>query len=190
MATPLVAGCAAVVVEWLAKVGRVQKPSAALVKALLINGARAIPGQYVPTETGPVPNGSDGYGRVDLAATIGPYAANEAVTFKDEANALNVNDQEMTPVNVAAPATSLKVTLVWTDPPGDGLQNDLDLIVRAADGSERHGNVDPPSADFDRTNNVEQVVWQNIPPGNVTITVRAFRITQFPQPYALVVRVS
>jgi hypothetical protein len=187
MATPLVAGCAAVVVEWLLKVHHLQRPSAALVKALLINGARPIPGQYVPTETGLIPNGVDGFGRVDLAATIGPYAANETVTFKDEATALNTNDQETTSVNVGA---SLKVTLVWTDPAGDGLQNDLDLIVRAADGSERHGNVDTASSDFDRANNVEQVVWPNVPAGKVDITIRAFRVTQFPQPYALVVRIA
>jgi serine protease AprX len=43
---------------------------------------------------------------------------------------------------------------------------------------------------FDRVNNVEQVLWENIPPGDVKITVRAFRITQFPQPYALAWRIS
>jgi len=39
------------------------------------------------------------------------------------------------------------------------------------------------SKNFDRVNNVEQVLWTNIPSGNVTVTVRAFHITQFPQPY-------
>jgi serine protease AprX len=43
---------------------------------------------------------------------------------------------------------------------------------------------------FDRVNNVEQVLWENIPPGDVKITVRAFRITQFSQPYALAWRIG
>ena len=43
---------------------------------------------------------------------------------------------------------------------------------------------------FDRVNNVEQVVWNNIPAGDVKITFRAFRITQFPQPYAYAWRIS
>src|SRR5205085_1025908 len=36
---------------------------------------------------------------------------------------------------------TFKITLVWSDPAGSNLQNDLDLIVKAADGSERHGNM-------------------------------------------------
>jgi hypothetical protein len=80
--------------------------------------------------------------------------------------------------------------LVWTDPPGEGLQNDLDLIVSSASGSERHGNQPANAAAFDRTNNVEQVVWDHPTSGKVNILVRAFRIAQFPQSYALVVRIT
>jgi hypothetical protein len=46
------------------------------------------------------------------------------------------------------------------------------------------------SHNFDRANNVEQVVWNNIPPGDVKVTVRAFHITQFAQPYAFAWRIS
>jgi hypothetical protein len=42
---------------------------------------------------------------------------------------------------------------------------------------------------FDRVNNVEQVIWRNIPFGSAEIVVRAFRITQFGQPYAYAWRV-
>lgn len=62
-------------------------------------------------------------------------------------------------------------------------QNDLDLIVRAANGDERHGNMGT-SKRFDRSNNVEQVVWDSIPPGDADIVIRALRITSLPQPYA------
>jgi hypothetical protein len=43
---------------------------------------------------------------------------------------------------------------------------------------------------FDRANNVEQVVWVNMPPGDATITIRAFHITSFAQPYAYAWRIS
>jgi serine protease AprX len=78
---------------------------------------------------------------------------------------------------------------VWTDYPGEALQNDLDLIIKTADGKERHGNVAPTSSEFDRRNNVEQVVWNDLPAGKLEIIVHAYRILQ-PQSYALVVRVS
>ena len=84
---------------------------------------------------------------------------------------------------------TFKVTLVWSDPPGAALQNDLDLIVRASDGSERHGNMGTGKG-FDRANNVEQVVWENMPPGDAEIIVHAVRITRFAQPYAYAWRVS
>jgi len=80
-------------------------------------------------------------------------------------------------------ARDLKITLVWTDPPGAALQNDLDLIVQAG-ARERHGNSGT-STRFDRVNNVEQVSWAGIPAGTVRVVVRAFRITRFPQPYAV-----
>jgi hypothetical protein len=46
------------------------------------------------------------------------------------------------------------------------------------------------SADFDRANNVEQVVWANIPAGPVTVTVSAHRVTLGPKNFALVIRVQ
>jgi hypothetical protein len=60
------------------------------------------------------------------------------------------------------------VTLVWTDPPGRGLQNDLDLIVKGPNNIEKHVNMgDRP--EFDRSNNVEQVVWTSLPAEDIRI---------------------
>ena len=64
--------------------------------------------------------------------------------------------------HTTATGYTLKVTLVWTDPPGAKLQNDLDLIVKASNGQERHGNMGTGKG-FDRVNNVEQVVWKTSP---------------------------
>jgi hypothetical protein len=155
---------------------------------MLLNGAHNSQGQYTPSEAGSIPYNSEGFGRVDVASTIGPYAASESVTLKDEATALDTDEEERTTVTIGTNLTTLKVTLVWTDPPGDALQNDLDLIVRVANNQERHGNMPATSTAFDRRNNVEQVVWTGVPTGNVDIIVRAHRISQHPQSYALVIR--
>jgi hypothetical protein len=187
MATPLVAGCVAVVRVYLAKVHGINKPSAALLKALMVNGAQRMTGQYAPSEVGAVPDISEGFGRVNVGEVVGPTGVRQ---FWDEGKQLDTGEDETRKVTVATAGQSLKATLVWTDPAGAGLQNDLDLIVRAADGTERHGNVPATSASFDRVNNVEQVVWSEIPKGDVSIIVRANRITQATQSYALVVRVG
>jgi serine protease AprX len=199
MATPLVAGCAAVVRESLVRNG-MPTPPAALVKALLINGAVELAGQYVPSECGATPNNNLGFGRVDLAGSIilpgpgsngglgkgGPLKQGAEKTF-------TVNIPESPPKVGKGPKANglatFKMTLVWTDPPGAALQNDLDLVVTAADGTERHGNMGT-GAGFDRLNNVEQVWWRNMPPGPAKIVVRAFRITKFAQPYAYAWRIS
>ena len=46
------------------------------------------------------------------------------------------------------------------------------------------------SQEFDRVNNVERVVWHNRPAGDGKIIFKAFRITQFAQPYAYAWRIS
>jgi serine protease AprX len=189
MATPLVAGCVANVRAFLRTVHGIRKPSAALLKALIINGARDLSGQYVPSEAAAIPNNSEGFGRVDLRAVVGPYGARGTVVFLDEGKAIDTGQRLLQSAKIPAGAKVLKVTLVWTDPPGEGLQSDLDLIVTAG-AQERHGNMPAGSAEFDRTNNVEQVVWTNVPAGPATVTVVAHRVTLRAQTFALVVRVA
>ena len=189
MATPLVAGCVAVVRAHLRTQLGMKKPSAALLKAALINGAHNLVGQYHPSETGAIPNNNAGFGRVDVQAVVGPYPAHEAVQFFDESRKLDTGQQQDRTIAVPAGAKRLKVTLAWTDPPGEGLQNDLDLVVRVKN-EERHGNMAPGSSDFDRQNNVEQVVWDSVPTGTATVSVRAHSIATTPQNFALVVRLS
>ena len=189
MATPLVAGCIAVIRAFLRNTHKLSKPSAALMKALVINGAHDLVGQYVPSEAAAIPNNNEGFGRVDVQAVVGPYAANESLRFFDEAKKLDTNQREDRTIAIPTGAQRMKVTLVWTDPPGEGLQSDLDLIV-AVGNKERHGNMPSASKDFDRTNNVEQVVWDQVPQGKAVLSVVAHAITLAPQSYALVVRFS
>jgi len=79
MATPLTAGAAALTREWLVKKRGLTSPSAALMKAVLVNGAADMsPGQYGTSTTREIPaqrpNNVTGWGRVDLEASLNPPA--------------------------------------------------------------------------------------------------------------------
>ena len=63
MATPLTAGGAALVREWMGKVRGIPNPSAALMKAVIINGATQLPSE-------PARSINSGNGRVDLKNTL------------------------------------------------------------------------------------------------------------------------
>ncbi len=183
MATPLVSGCAALVRQHMIRDCGLAQPSAALVKAVLINGATALKGQYVPSEAGAPPNADQGFGRVDVVASVDPK-----LELHDEAAPLNASGDIQVFATTTGPNGLLKVTLVWTDPPGAGLQNDLDLIVKVG-AVEAHGNVAVGAPDFDRLNNVEQVSLPGLPPdAAATVTVSAHRIALEAQPFALVIR--
>lgn len=91
MATPLTAGAAALVREWLVDIRNISNPSAALMKAVLINGAADMsPGQYTsPQEIPSVrPNNVSGWGRVDLAESLKPPAPRQ-IWVKDNTAGLN-----------------------------------------------------------------------------------------------------
>ncbi|KAK3352438.1 peptidase S8/S53 domain-containing protein [Lasiosphaeria hispida] len=182
MATPLVAGCCAVLRETLVKNGT-PTPSAALIKALLINGAVELAGQYTPTEAGTSPNDSSGWGRVDVAnSVVIPQSASGIKSTADQTAGF-IDEDQVLDTSSSRPPT-LKVTLVWTDPAGEQLQNDLDLIVVAPGGeTERHGNqrarefAFKTKEPYDRKNNVEQVVWEGIGKGEVGVVVRAHNVS-------------
>lgn len=193
MSCPLVAGCCAVIREFLEQSGNPSlamrngrvSPSAALVKAILINGA-------VPLATElKTPNFVSGFGRINLERSIVPSADSTVAKAEGFIEGPPLRKDEKKTFSVTIPDgtyESFKVTLVWTDVPGKLLVNDLDLIV-VAGGQERHGNVDPGSHAYDRINNVEQVTWENPPTGTVDIAVRAYNVRQLPgvetQDYAL-----
>ena len=93
MATPLTAGAAALVREWLTEQRGVSDPSAALMKAVLINGAADMsPGQYGTGGTQEVPNyrpnNVTGWGRVDLVESLNPPNPRE-IWFKDNTSGLS-----------------------------------------------------------------------------------------------------
>jgi len=190
MATPLTAGATALVREYYRTV-RNHLPSAALVKATLVNSATDIyPGQYgtgsfqeIPTSR---PNNIEGWGLINVAYILNAPPSRKT-EFVDNTVGLNTNETAVYNYTVAGSNDPLRVALVWTDYPAatyaaTTLVNDLDLIVTMPDGSTRTGN-----GITDRLNNVETVDILSPPPGSYTVTVRAYNVPHGPQPFALVV---
>jgi hypothetical protein len=179
MATPLVAGCAAVLRQAVKDKWAMQEPSAALIKALLVNGAVSLP-RYS--------RDASGFVRVDLANSLANACKTGDSGF-DEEN-IHSGDEEPHEIPIMIPKHDgrgvLKVTLVWSDPPGNQLIHDLDLAVEASDNTEYHGNrgASNDPGDFDRCNNVEQVEWAGIPAGKATIFIKVYRLVFPPQPFA------
>ena len=198
MATPLVAGCVALVREWLEAVHKRQDPPASLVKALLVNGATPLgpagPGRALVNDR---PDEGSGFGRVNVAAVVDAAATCRLHGFFEDAVRDVGEEREVYKdlLDPASPVQRLKVTLAWTDAPGEALQSDLDLVVIVGT-EERHGNLGA-SPWFDRANTVEQVDWEAPPSGDVRVLVRAFRLapdtldgTRPPQAFHVVVRME
>lgn len=137
MAAPHVTGAVAVVTEWWRIEHDGATPSPALHKALLVNSATDM-------GTPNIPNGAEGWGRVNLRGLFDPtverLSVDQAVVFDE------VGEAHEVAIRPADPSRPLKVTLAWSDAPAGpnanpALVNDLDLTVRAADGTTYLGNA-------------------------------------------------
>ena len=81
-----------------------------------------------------------------------------------------------------------KATLVWTDYPGEGLINNLNLVITDPGGKRFNGNVFEPPFDssLDTSNNVESVLIRDPNPGAYKIEVIGSNVAEGNQNYALV----
>ncbi len=149
MSAPLVTGVAALVREYYVRRG-LANPSAALVKATLVNGAKDIsPGQYgtgqyreIPAP--PRPNNVEGWGRVDLSSTVFSGDSPEFYYF-EVSPGLSTGGVHNYSVPVSYSLSPLSVTLCWTDHPGStpaagALVNDLDLTMTGPGGTVYYPN--------------------------------------------------
>jgi serine protease AprX len=198
MSTPLVAGGAALVRQ--AYEARGHAPSAALVKATLIQTAKDMPGQYaVPYgDAGPIPNNDEGWGVIDVRA-----ATTSTLRFVDETYALQTGQAQTHVFYATGSSRPARFTLVWTDYPAAveaavALVNDLDLKVTAPDGQTYLGNVFGSASGVegswsvvggsaDRVNNVECVYLPRAQSGAYRVAVRGHNVPMSGQSYALLV---
>ena len=183
MATPITAGCAAVVRDYLKKNNGLKSPSAALVKCILCVGARTLyPGQYTSFREIPTtrPNAVEGHGHINMKASLEPNGG-QMQFFEDEFRKKGQTVEK----TFSIPANKdVIVGLCWSDYPGTAgadivLVNDLDLTVTIPNGSEYSLN--------DHKNNLEVLRLTNPGAGDYKITVKANNIMKGPQPFAVVV---
>ncbi len=184
MATPITAGSCALLRQYLVE-QRGHTPSAALLKALIVNGA-------VDMGMG-VPHTGQGWGRLDLPTSVTPPGSSR-VQFDDSlANAVRTGDINAYDVWVTSTADPLAVTLVWRDPAGAAIQNELIVrVVEVVTGAEF---VIDDIADV--RNNVQKVIVDPNQVGHYRIEVEGVDVstpvpelaglTQARQDYALVV---
>jgi len=217
MAAPMVAGCAAILREYLRKEQKLANPSSALLKALLAlatipetNATEHRLVAYAPI----VPDYEQGHGRVDLTQLLPhPNApADRKLLLKDvartDADALISdvpansvgNSVHGVPFTVAAsaPGTLLRVALCWHDTATQAAHNVLGLSLRLPDDTKLYGNAShtdafpdpfrPAGAEkFDRKNNLQTILLKDPPPGDYLVGVTALSTPSPPQGFSLAV---
>lgn len=177
MATPITTGGIALLREHFIK-NRGVTPKPSLLKAAVIAGATDMGLGY--------PSNSQGWGRLDLEKAVNVGYVNEAV-------ALRTGESANYTFNATA-GKPLRITLVWTDYPGNPsaskqLVNDLDLIITAPDGTQYVGNdfTAPYNNNWDERNNVENVIINSPQSGTYSIEVNAWNVPSGPQRFSLAV---
>ena len=136
MATPITSGAMALLRQYLRQRRGLANPSAALLKAMVINAAT------VPAGASNAPNNTRGFGWLNLDQLLAPPPTGQQVFVDDAALAVATGDVRRLAVQVADPGRPLRVTLVWTDSPGRGLQNRLYLrLVPPGDGAPIDGDI-------------------------------------------------
>ncbi len=204
-ATPTAAGAAALVRQYFSEgwypTGAQEPshafiPSGALIKAVLLNGTLDMTG------VAGYPNNTEGWGLLrleDVLAFTGSTLSTRVWDFRN-VDGLTTGQQHEHHVDVATNTQRLKVTLVWTEPPGavnatTAIVNDLDLEVVSPGGAQLfRGNVfaagvSTTGGAADTANNVEAVLVNAPAAGDWTIRVRATAVNvgNPGQGYALVV---
>jgi len=192
MAAPLVAGCATLVRQYFTAAGH--QPSAALLKATLINGTEWLSGpSSIANPTG-IPNFHQGHGRVNLVSSI-PNPSNPLLAlrfvddWRDVTKSLSrTGDRRRFQVTLPTGVPAFRVCLAYNDLPARALQNNLNLLVQDPTGKKWMGNSQLPQALVlpDPDNNVETVNLTNASAGVYYIQVFAGNILQGPQDFALV----
>ncbi|MDP6742300.1 MAG: S8 family serine peptidase [Candidatus Thalassarchaeaceae archaeon] len=192
MAAPNAAGASALIREYLMEIAQRPEPQGALVKSLLILGAEDM-------DSRDIPNNDEGWGRINLARSLNTIG--DTGVWVDDRNYLRSGNTRDYSFNLTHGWQQLKVVLSWSDYRGSTwastqLQNDLDLVVTAPDGTTTYlGNVfqngrSTSGGSADDTNNVEVVLIDQAQKGVWTVSVSDVRHggQKSEQTYALAIR--
>ncbi len=202
MATPGAAGLTALIRQYYmdgwyptgaANAANGFTPSAALLRATLVNSAQNMTG----SGTTVIPANCQGWGRVLLDNALHFASDTRKLFVRDDASFANgsTNQSLNYTLTVISNTQPFKVTLAWTDFPSTPaanphINNDIDLIVTGPGGTFLgnvfSGGASATGGSADRRNTLEQVLLAAPTPGAYTVTVRSFNVPNGPQPFALV----
>lgn len=211
MAAPVVSGAALLLRHYLRVAYDLREPSAALLKAMLISAAVPLPPTPGSHAEFGYPDFDQGFGLVDLSSLL-PH---DEASPKRGLRWVDVpNDSPQALRSRASPGSGqksvgryefdvvpgatecLRIVLAWLDHPGNGVQNNLKLMVRDPNGERLLGNgghhfvnhpLRPTELAFDRRNTVEIVRVDGPLEGRWRVSVVAENTPFPPQGYALVV---
>ena len=193
-ATAVAGGSVSLIREFIREDVGISTPTAALLKAVTINGA-------IDLGTPNIPNSEEGWGQVSVTGSVMPeYNGFNLNTYHDNSRTLTAGFSTLYQFDLD-PTAGIEITLAWTDvagsanaPQGESrLVNDLDLKLTAPDGTVYKGNVfangfSTPNGVHDSINNVERIkISPNsvLPSGKWQLTVN--HAGGLDQAYALVV---
>jgi len=176
-------------------------PSAALIKAVLLNGAVDMTG--VPAGGNQYPSNQEGWGRLLLDDVLEfPADARKLWVYeRRNADGLQTGEQWSAPsVHVLSGATPLRITLAYTEPPGatmasNPVLNNLNLELKGPleagpvtyRGNWFSGGRSVAGGTADSRNNVEQILLPDPAPGTYTVTIRGTEVRMDRQGFALVI---
>jgi hypothetical protein len=185
-ATPAVAGATSLIYESYHNLlsyqnaGNPATPSPAMLKALVINSARYMASGNYGTDS--LPSDNFGWGDMDMSSAFDGaprLLLDQTYIFSGSGTTYTYPG----PLSVYDSTKPVRVTLVWSDAPGNttgnAYVNDLDLTVTA--GSTYRGNVfsgrnSATGGSADTKNNVESVFLPAGVTGPITVTVKATTI--------------
>lgn len=195
MATPIVSGCLALIRQYYVD-ARQHEPSAALLKATLVNSTRRLSGASATADHDVLPNFHQGFGCVHMPFAI-PNPAEPGLkleyidSWKDAALQFTVTGQRFRFRIDVGSGRPLRICLAYTDLPARALQNNLNLFVQSPDSSKKWtGNENLPMrlSAIDKDNNVEIVRIETPAAGKYLIQLAAENLlSTSPQDFALVI---
>lgn len=211
MATPIVAGTAALVRQYLEEgwhetgekdLNKAIQPSGALVKAILMNGAQTdilgIDNSAGTIGTSVTPSqpydDAQGFGRVSLTNSLYLRGKTDVqIKFWDSQSILyNGEWSQSLKIDQSNGCTNsrLSITLVWADPPATTnclrcLVNDLDLqVVKSGNSTRFYPNG---LTSRDSINNAERIIIEDVRNGDdFTISVVPYNLDTMSQKFAVV----
>ncbi len=206
MSAPLVAGCAALVRQYLREKKKITNPTAALLKASLIHSAEYLNDPNLHPSSSKWADNEQGWGRVNLKNIIASGAPTRTF-FIDELQGLATGEERtyQFEINKSADESDnpslLRVTLVYTDFPDEKLVNNLNLFLFSPEKKYYMGNYfedndetdsisnseDERMPEPDSMNNVEGIVVRKPVAGVWTLKVVGSLVKHDRQDFALVI---